>query len=172
MLWLPARLIKEGGCVDLPMDTLHLKLLCLVLFGSKGSALSLPLFLLSPRIISLGHCSSTMTKGHFLLVFYGTKWPLCVDVPLNTHSFNHSSHVVIRYVFYGPFGYCKCIGYCIYVFQCNFAISTCYFPPSRWHLGYCKWEYTPTYRGFDTFYGRYNGRSDYYNHSVGRRLTL
>ena len=28
-----------------------------------------------------------MTKDHFLLVSYGTEWPLCVDVPLNTYSF-------------------------------------------------------------------------------------
>ena len=48
----PVRLIKEGGCVDLSMETLHLKY-SLVLFGSEGSALTLPLFLLSPRIITL-----------------------------------------------------------------------------------------------------------------------
>ena len=48
--WHPARPIKERECVDLSMDTLHLKGL-LVLFGSEGSALALPLFLLSPRII-------------------------------------------------------------------------------------------------------------------------
>ena len=72
LVWHPARLIKEGGCEDLFMDTLHLKD-PLVLFGSKGSALTLPLFLLSPRIIMLCHCSSTMTTDHFLLTSYGTK---------------------------------------------------------------------------------------------------
>ena len=36
----PARLIKEGGCVDLSVDTLHL-IYPLVLFGSEGSALTL-----------------------------------------------------------------------------------------------------------------------------------
>ena len=76
---------KEGGCVDLSMDSLHLKY-PLVLFGSEGSGLTLPLFLLSPRIIMLCHWSSTMTKDHFLLTYHGTKWPLCVDVPLNTYS--------------------------------------------------------------------------------------
>ena len=30
-----------------------------------------------------------------------------------------------------------------------------------------KWEYTPTYRGFDTFYGFYNAGEDHYTHSVG-----
>ena len=35
----------------------------------------------------------------------------------------------------------------------------------KWHLGMCKWEYTPTYRGFDSFYGYYNGMEDYFNHN-------
>ena len=67
----------------------HLKY-SLVLFGSEGSALTLTLFLQSARIIMLCHFSSTVTKYQFLLVSYGTKWPLCVDVPLNTYSFIHS----------------------------------------------------------------------------------
>ena len=71
LVWHPARLIKEWGCVDLSMVTLHLKY-PLVLFGSEGSALTLPLFLLSPRIIMICHCSSTMTKDHFLPMSYGT----------------------------------------------------------------------------------------------------
>ena len=45
LVWHPARLINEGGCVDLSMDTLHLKY-PLVLFGSEGSALTLPLIFL------------------------------------------------------------------------------------------------------------------------------
>ena len=36
----------------------------------------------------------------------------------------------------------------------------------KWHLGYNKWAYTPTYRGFDTFYGYYNGEADHYTHEV------
>ena len=64
LVWHPARLIKEGGCVDLFMDTMHLKD-SLALFGFEGSALTLPLFLLSLRIIMFCHRSSTMTKVHF-----------------------------------------------------------------------------------------------------------
>lgn len=36
----------------------------------------------------------------------------------------------------------------------------------KWHLGYFKKEYTPTERGFDTFYGFYNGEIGYYNHTL------
>ena len=103
--WHHARLIKEWGCVDLSMNTLHLKY-PLVLFGCEGSALTLPLFLLSPRIIMLCHCSSTMTKDHFLLMLYDTKWPLCAIKHLFIHSFKQEptesklqflGHCVIQY---------------------------------------------------------------------------
>ncbi|XP_078377383.1 arylsulfatase B-like [Oculina patagonica] len=36
----------------------------------------------------------------------------------------------------------------------------------KWHLGFYKWPYTPTYRGFDTFYGYYNGAEDHYSHKI------
>ncbi|XP_070185141.1 arylsulfatase J-like isoform X3 [Littorina saxatilis] len=38
----------------------------------------------------------------------------------------------------------------------------------KWHLGFCNWEYTPTYRGFDSFVGFYNAIQDYYTH-IGHR---
>ncbi|XP_046346776.2 arylsulfatase B-like isoform X2 [Haliotis rufescens] len=40
----------------------------------------------------------------------------------------------------------------------------------KWHLGFCKWECTPTYRGFDTFFGYYAAEEDYFNHSKGAYL--
>ena len=49
LAWHPARLITEWGCVELSMDTMHLKD-PLVLFEFDGSALSLPLFLLLPAL--------------------------------------------------------------------------------------------------------------------------
>eukprot|EP01121_Diplochlamys_sp_Union-15-3_P009056 TRINITY_DN2445_c0_g1_i1.p1 TRINITY_DN2445_c0_g1~~TRINITY_DN2445_c0_g1_i1.p1 ORF type:complete len:443 (-),score=61.04 TRINITY_DN2445_c0_g1_i1:83-1411(-) len=32
----------------------------------------------------------------------------------------------------------------------------------KWHLGSYAWEFTPTYRGFDSFYGYYTSHEDYY----------
>ena len=39
----------------------------------------------------------------------------------------------------------------------------------KWDLGMHKWEYTPTYRGFDSFYGYYSAAEDYFNHSLVRK---
>ncbi|KAH7966231.1 hypothetical protein HPB49_014689 [Dermacentor silvarum] len=35
-----------------------------------------------------------------------------------------------------------------------------------WSIGYYKTSLTPTCRGFDSFYGYYNGEEDYYTHSI------
>jgi arylsulfatase A-like enzyme len=35
----------------------------------------------------------------------------------------------------------------------------------QWHLGYYKWAFTPTYRGFDSYFGYYEGLEDYFRHS-------
>lgn len=35
----------------------------------------------------------------------------------------------------------------------------------QWHLGYFKKKYTPVNRGFDSFYGFYNGKIDYYDYT-------
>jgi len=34
----------------------------------------------------------------------------------------------------------------------------------KWHLGFCKWKYTPTHRGFHSFYGYYTGAEHYFSH--------
>ena len=35
----------------------------------------------------------------------------------------------------------------------------------QWHLGFFEKEYTPTYRGFETYYGFWNGKEDYWDHT-------
>ena len=34
----------------------------------------------------------------------------------------------------------------------------------KWGIGMHTWEHTPTFRGFDSFYGFYNGGADYFSH--------
>ena len=38
----------------------------------------------------------------------------------------------------------------------------------KWHLGYCNISCTPNHRGFDTFFGFYNGYVDHYTHMIGK----
>ena len=36
----------------------------------------------------------------------------------------------------------------------------------KWHLGFCNEACLPTSRGFDSFYGFYNGYVDHYTHEI------
>ncbi|KAH9499682.1 hypothetical protein Btru_074420 [Bulinus truncatus] len=42
----------------------------------------------------------------------------------------------------------------------------------KWHLGFCQWECTPTYRGFDSFYGYYNADEDYFSKITDKGLDF
>ena len=35
----------------------------------------------------------------------------------------------------------------------------------KWHLGFYKWPYVPTKRGFDTAYGFWDGAEDHFDHT-------
>lgn len=34
----------------------------------------------------------------------------------------------------------------------------------QWHLGFYAWQFTPTYRGFESHYGYLMGHGDYFDH--------
>ena len=42
----------------------------------------------------------------------------------------------------------------------------------KWHLGFYNWASTPTYRGFDSFFGFYNGAEDHFTHVQDKYLDL
>lgn len=50
-------------------------------------------------------------------------------------------------------GYMKELGYQTHAF-------------GKWHLGYCREECTPTFRGFDTFSGGFSGEGEYTEHTT------
>ena len=41
----------------------------------------------------------------------------------------------------------------------------------KWHVGHARWEQTPTFRGFQSFFGYYRGWNDYFTHYVGDSAT-
>ena len=42
----------------------------------------------------------------------------------------------------------------------------------KWHLGFHKWAFTPINRGFDDFFGYYQGKEDYLTHIRDGGLDL
>lgn len=36
----------------------------------------------------------------------------------------------------------------------------------------CNWDCTPTYRGFDSFFGFYNAKADYYSHISCKEINF
>jgi arylsulfatase A-like enzyme len=42
----------------------------------------------------------------------------------------------------------------------------------KWHLGYYKEEFTPTYRGFDSHLGYFNGFTSYYDHIAQENVSI
>ena len=42
----------------------------------------------------------------------------------------------------------------------------------KWHLGFTSWEHTPTFRGFQSFYGFYGCAQDYYLHGSAGSLDF
>jgi arylsulfatase A-like enzyme len=42
----------------------------------------------------------------------------------------------------------------------------------KWHVGHSRWEQTPTYRGFSSFFGFYTGGEDYFQHTQDKGYDL
>lgn len=40
----------------------------------------------------------------------------------------------------------------------------------KWHLGFYKREYTPTYRGFESHVGYWTGHQDYFDHTAVEKV--
>ena len=37
----------------------------------------------------------------------------------------------------------------------------------KWHMGFYTWDFTPTFRGFQSYLGYYGGGEGYFSHSAG-----
>ena len=52
-----------------------------------------------------------------------------------------------------------------------FSLTILFTSWNRWHLGFCKREYTPFRRGFDSFYGYWGPAEDYYTKIIEGTLA-
>ena len=41
----------------------------------------------------------------------------------------------------------------------------------KWHLGYYTPQHTPAHRGFDSFFGYYNGYIKYFKHTINYAVS-
>ena len=83
LVWHPARLINDGGCVELSMDTMHLLNSPRVLFGSEGSAQT---FSLSPFTKNY-YAFSLFFNNDKGQLFGNILWYQIAFKPLFIHSF-------------------------------------------------------------------------------------
>lgn len=55
--------------------------------------------------------------------------------------------------------YLKCAGYKTHLI-------------GKWHLGFFNKTYTPTYRGFESFFGYWQGHHDYFTHDSHETVSI
>ena len=116
------------------------------------------------NIISTPSISKIYNEGQTLLWYYGQN--LCTPTRTAIMTGLYPIHNQINNVIMANYSYGVPLNYTFFpkiLFE-NGGYDTNAI--GKWHLGYYKWQYTPTFRGgFNTFYGYYNGDEDYYNHS-------
>eukprot|EP01084_Bolivina_argentea_P025305 47050_1 len=104
---------------------------------------------------------SLRQQGQFLSYYYGQ--PLCSPTRSTIMTGAFPLHTGVNTVIKPSFSYGVPLQFKFLpkVLYENGYATHCV---GKWHLGYYKWSYTPTFRGFMSYYGYLNGEEDYYTH--------
>ena len=95
---------------------------------------------------------------YFHLMFYVFD---CIIVSCFAHFavvFSHVCHIWFAYLLKFLHVWLSCF-LMVYALGCSVILCL------QWHLGFVAKEYTPPYRGYDTFLGFVGGKDDYWDHS-------
>eukprot|EP01084_Bolivina_argentea_P014017 26223_1 len=106
------------------------------------------------------------SEARLLEYYYGQ--PVCAPTRTSIHTGRYPCHTGINTNIVASYSYCPSFNtkYLPLILR-EYANYTTH-AVGKWHCGYYKWRCTPTFRGYESFFGYYTGGEDHYSHTIGK----